>query len=240
MKLNKSLLNLITDTTTVANMVGINEISMEHNDVNSMFRGMDDSSGTPVVILQNIEEKLPFGSMAIRDTGSFISKLNLSHNNDENYSTFINIDDNTNAVKSIEFKGLKFKLSFIAGSKDCVKAPKRLKDEFKYSFELNQDNVKTLSDAIKAMKGEFVTFVCDGCEVSFEIRTGKTDVFSYTFCEEIMSFDGSEESFVFTYPVKSILNIIKNSDNQMFKLSSKGIFNTVIKNTNVFVFPNIS
>lgn len=240
MRLESNLLTLLERATAVAKLMGITEISMEDNAIGKMFRGMSDLGGTPVVINHVFDDDLPFGSLAIRDTGSFISKLMLAQERDENYRLFINIDDKRNCVSDIELKGSKFKLNFVAGSADAVKAPKRLKDPARFAFEMSEEDIKTLEKGVRAMNGEFVTFVSDGSEVSFEIKTGKTDVFSYAFAEEVMSLDGSDDtSFAFSYPVKTIVKLIKNSDDKMFKVGAKGIFNGVMESTSVSVFPRI-
>lgn len=240
MKLETTLLTLLERATSVAKQMGVSEISMEENAIGKMFRGMSDNNGTPVVINHTIDEDLPFASLAIRDTGSFISKLHLARERDENCKVFVNIDSNRNVVSDLEIKGLRFKLKFIAGSADAVKAPKRLKDTPKYAFEMSDDDIKTLEKGIRAMGGEFVTFVSDGSEVSFEIKQGKSDVFNYTFADEVMSLDGSNDSsFAFSYPVKTIITLIKHSDDKLFKVSSKGIFSGVMESTTVSVFPRI-
>lgn len=240
MRLDSTLLTLLERATNVAKMMGITEISMEDNSIGKMFRGMSDANGTPVVINHTFDDDLPFGSFAIRDTGSFVSKLMLASERDENYKMYININANKNSVSDVEIKGTKFKLSFIAGSADAVKAPKRLKDVPKYAFEMTDEDVKTLEKGIRAMGGEFVTFVSDGTDVSFEIKCGKTDVFQYTFSDEVMSLDGEDDcAFAFSYPVKTLSTLIKNSDDKMFKIGGKGILSGVMESTTVSVFPRI-
>ncbi len=240
MRLDNKLLTLLKNATTVARQMGITEIAMEDNSIGTMFRGMTDLGGTPVVLNHQFDEKLPFGCLAIKDTGSLIAKLNLAEDRDENFRTFIDIDERKNHVKSLELKGTKFKLSFIAGAQDAVKAPKRLKDPGKYSFQMEADDIKTLDKGVKAMTGDFVTFVSDGSEVSFEIRSGKSDVFSYKFCDEVLSMDGDDDaSFAFSYPVKTITTLIKNSEDGIFKVSKKGIINGLMQDTNIFIFPRV-
>jgi len=239
MRLDNNLLVLLKRATAVAKQMGISELSMEDNNIGTMFRGMSDLGGTPVILHHMLDEDLPFGGLAIKDTGSFIAKLNLATDKDENFKIFLNVDERKNHVKSIELKGTKFKMSFITGSADAVKAPKRLKDPSKYSFQMEPDDVKTLDKAIKAMAGTFVTFVSDGNEVSFEIRVGKSDVFSYKFCDEVLSMDGDDASFAFSYPVKTITTLIKNSESGIFQVSKKGIFNGIMQDTNVFIFPRV-
>lgn len=240
MRLESDLLMLLERATMVARQMGITELSMEDNSVGKMFRGMSDAGGTPVVLNHTFDDDLPFSSLAIRDTASFLNKLNLALERDENYKLFINVDKNKNAVSDMEMKGHKFTLKFIAGSAEAVKAPKRLKDPNKYGFEMSDEDIKTLEKGVRAMGGEFVTFVCDGVNVSFEIKAGKNDVFEYTFSEECMSLDGSDDlSFAFSYPTKTILTLIKNSDDKIFKIGGKGIISGVMEHTNVSVFPRI-
>lgn len=240
MRLESNLLIQLERATMVARQMGISEISMEENSVGKMFRGMSDAGGTPVVLTHTIDDDLPFSSLAIRDTGSFLAKLNLALERDENYKLYINIDPNKNAVSSLEMKGHKFKLKFIAGSSEAVNAPKRLKDPNKYGFEMSDDDIKTMEKGVRAMGGEFVTFICDGSDVSFEIKAGKNDVFEYTFTDECLSLDGSDDcSFAFSYPTKTLLTLIKNSDDKIFKIGGKGIISGVMEHTNVSVFPRI-
>lgn len=241
MRLKQDILQTLHSVANTARLLGIAEISMEENAIGKMFRGMSDTGGTPVVLNQSIDFDLPFASLAIRDTNSFIQKYDLAvERGGDLCEAHVDIDQNRKAVSSIQFRGNKFKLNFIAGSAEAVRAPKRLKDPFKHSFSITEDDIKTLKKATKAMGGDFVTFVYDGSSLTFEVKASKTDIFSYTFCEKVVNLGGGAPTFAFAYPIKTLTTMLDNSDDNLtFQIGEKGIINGVMGGVNVFLFPRI-
>lgn len=238
MKLPSDLLDQLTRTCKVANLLGINEIVMQDCDKGKIVRGMTDV-GTPVVILHEFDLDMEFKDVAIRDAKSFLAKLELAEDRDTNYRVFINIDQDKLSVASFEFKGSKFNMKFAAGSERAVRSPKSLKDMVIARFQMETDAINTLNRATKAMVGDFVTFVCDGEEVSFEIKTASKDIFTYTFTDRVSAVDGDEPSFACSYPVKALISIVKNSDDNWFNIGERGILNTQIQQINVHLIPRV-
>lgn len=239
MKLTSEVFELLARAVSVGKTMGIAEIAMEDNEKGTMFRGMADVGGTPVVMLQDIDIELPFTGMGIPDAASFITKEKLAFDNDEGYSVYAQIDTMSNGVKSLDFKGGRFKMNINTAKTNVIRAPKAIKDVDVIAIEFEEDEAKTFKQAVSAFrKAELVDIVSDGDSVTLELRSAE-DGGSFTFEleREPIELNGGTDAFVHSYPVKTFLNLIDNSEDKVIKIGKQGVLSGVINDIKLFIFP---
>ena len=239
MKITSDVFELLMKAVNVGKIMGIDEIAMEDNEKGCMFRGMADAGGTPVVMLQDIDIDLPFSGLGVQHSGSFIVKEKLAYTNDNNYTIYAQIDSMTNNVKTLDFKGNKFKMAVNTAKTNIIRAPKAIKDIDAVGFEINEDEVKSIEQAVRAFgKAELVEVVCDGEHITLELKSSEDGgSFSFELEYEIAFFNCDEYSFVHSYPVKTFLNLIKHSEMKLFKIGKQGILNGHIEDIKMYIFP---
>ena len=199
MKLNSEIFGLLTQAVRVGKIMGIEEIAMEDNEKGTMFRGMADVGGTPVVMLQDIDVDLPFTGIGVPSAGSFLTKEKLAFDNDDGYTVYAQIDTMSNSVKSLDFKGGKFKMNINTAKTNVIRAPKAIKDIDVIGFLIEEAEAKTIKQAVSAFrKAELVDIVSDGDSITLEIRSAE-DGGSFTFDleNEPMELNGGGDDFVF-------------------------------------------
>lgn len=240
MKITSDIFGLLANAVGVAKIMGIAELAMEDNEKGTMFRGMADVGGTPVVLLQDIDIDLPFTGLGIQNTSSFIVKEKLAYDNDDQYSVYAQIDTMSNNVKSLDFKGQKFKMSINSAKTNIIRAPKAIKDNDVLAFSIEETEVKTLEQAVRAFsKAELIDIVSDGETITFEIRSGEDGgSFTFTLDNEPIELPASNgDAFVHSYPVKTFLNLVKNSDHHTLRVGQQGVINGSIQDIKTFIFP---
>lgn len=238
MKLSPEIMTILTNSCAVARSLGITEIAIEDTGSENIIRGMADK-GTPVLILDQIKDELDFRDLAIRDTTMFLNRVQLATHSDEDHKVTINVDSSSQSVSGFNFKGKKFKMNFATGSSKAIRSPKKLNDVTVVKFVMNPETVDTINKATSAVVGEDMTLVSDGLQVSFEVKTSTKDTFTYTITDELEKVDGDNGEFVFSYPVKTLLLLVKNSDTKQFGIGKRGILNTTINHINVYLLPKV-
>ena len=224
---------------SVGKIMGIQEIAMEENEKGRMFRGMSDIGGTPVVLLQEIDTEIPFTGLGIQNAGSFLNKEKLAHSNDSDYTIYAQIDNMSNNVKSLDFKGHKFKMSVNAAKTNVIRAPKAMKDIDIAAVQLEEEEAVTLEQAVRAFNGaELIEIVSDGDNIHLEIKSNVDGgSFEFQLENEPLDLNGGTDGFVHSYPVKTFINLIKNSESKTNKKGRQGVVSGRIQYINMFVFP---
>lgn len=238
-QLTNDMMDLIYRSIQAANTMGISSISIEQNEVGKMIRGFSADFGAPVVICHTLTDELPFRAFAIHDCRSFGTKLVLAQKKDGNFKPMANINENTNFVTDVEFKGGGFKLKFNAGRPDTVKAPKGVKDTNIGQFILSKEDIITLNDAVSAMGAEYVTFIYDGSNLQLEVKgSTEKDVFVCDLINPLKSTtDETIKPFAHSFLFKTISPALKASTTGEMYITSKGLLNCFIRDINVFIFP---
>jgi hypothetical protein len=242
-KVNNQIWDILTRATQVARIMNIEEIAFDDHAKGKMLRGFDATHGAPVIlnhIFEDDELELPFKSLAINSCSSFIDKLKLAQTRDEEYITNITIDDNSQKVTEIHFRGKKFKLDFNTGNSDTVRAPKSIKDTTAHSFNMLPKDIATLNQSIKAMKGEDVTLISDGTNISYEVKVGAKDVFSLDICDNFDSVaEKNNRSFVHSYPFKTLYPVLSSCEDCLFHITTRGLLKCKIEGITVYVMPRM-
>lgn len=239
MKLDSEVFGLLAQAIRVGKVMGIEEIAMEDNEKGTMFRGMADVGGTPVVMLQDIDIELPFTGLGVPSASSFLIKEKLAYDNDDGYTVYAQIDTMSNSVKSLDFKGGKFKMNINTAKTNIIRAPKAIKDVDVLAIAIEEDEAKTIKQAVSAFrKAELVDVVSDGDSVTLEIRSAE-DGGSFTFDleNEPLELNDGTDAFVHSYPVKTFLNLIDNMEDRVIKIGKQGVLNGSIDDIKLFIFP---
>ena len=237
MKLQGAVAQLVTQVTEVAKIMGIDEVAIEDSDRGPLLRGFSATHGAPTLICHTTDIKLPFRAFAINSCSLYTAKTDLALSQDENYETQLTLDEHSNNVTSVTFKGKKFKLAFNAGNPATVRAPKAVKDVVKLKFAVNPDAVTTLSKSMRAMEAEYVTVISDGDTVKFEISTGPKDIFEYEVSDQVKAIEGDDATLVMSYPFKTFFPILKHCDQGVVFVTQRGVLNCTINGINIYAFP---
>ena len=239
MKITSDVFEVLMRAVSVGKLMGIDSIAMEENDKGKMFRGMTDSGGTPVVLLQHIDIELPFAELGVTDAKSFITKEKLAHTNDSEYTIYAQIDEMTNSVVALNFKGHKFKMSINAAKTRIIRAPKAMKDVDVMAIQLEDEEVTTLQLAISAFpSAELIDVVSDGDSIHLELQGKSVGSFEFHLENDPLELNGGcSDGFVHSYPVKTFINLLKHSESKTIKIGQMGILSSSIQDIQIYVFP---
>ena len=86
-------------------------------------------------------------------------------------------------------------------------------------------------------KAELIDIICDGENISMEIKSGEDGgTFNFELSNDPVFF-GEDLSFVHSYPMKTFLNMIKHSESNILKIGQQGILNGNIQGVTMYIFP---
>lgn len=234
MNLTDQVVDFIKNATKTARTIGIESIAIEKN----IIRAMDENK--TVVICDNNVPDLPFAGIGIGRVGIFDSRISLIENQ-QNVIVETIIDPDTKQVIQIIFNTKNIKIEYRCADVSKIKAPKQIKDTMDSVFMIPKNIVEILVKAQAAMGDDKVTFISNEKGMSFEIvDCSSNDVFSYIFAEQARSLhEDKSNEFVFRYPIKTLIQLLKQEFDQTVEVSVKGILKFNVNNLNTYVIPSI-
>lgn len=149
-----------------------------------------------------------------------------------------------NLVRALKFKSKGANVSFTTANPKQITAPKTVKDEMLYAFELSKEDVKLISNAASVMpanaddKENTIRFIGSSDGVRFEITDKSNDNFHGNLDTVAININGDNTpiDFCLNYPLKTMLNVI-NAQSGLIRIGKKGMINAVINDMCVYVLP---
>lgn len=234
MKLDQTTIDFIEKVTKIASIVDIGNVIISQDQV----RAVDESK--TVVILHNQQiPTLSFDAIAIPRVKDFVSRWDIVKS--QNKFTVSTVEDQNNGfIRSLTLKGEGTKLEFHCARPTHIKAPKQLNDTMKVDIPLGNGTIEMLSKASTAMKAETVKIICDGQQVSFELKDVSSDTFNYTISDQFTTIDDqSDVQFENVYQIKSLLSLFKQNSTGTFQVGNKGTLQVCANDIDTFVIPQI-
>ncbi len=236
MNIEEDLIKYIETVVKTGLSINIENIIIEPDAV----RAIDEDR--TVVLYQNENvPKLPFGSIGLSRTNSFVSRLDLVKSRDG----FV-VDAESGSGEHGEYavvvkmKSSDTKITYRCADPDIIQAPKKINDVIIYQVQLNAEAVSMLQRGAAAMEANTVTITGNDEGVSFEFSDVTNDTFCHTFTSEVTRLESDTNTdFTHNYPVKTILALFKQNPDGIFEIGSKGILRIAVNDLNVYVLPQV-
>lgn len=147
-------------------------------------------------------------------------------------------------ISQVTLTGGKTKTTFKCASAEFIRGiPKGVNDTWKFTFDIPVATITHLSSAVNAMAAELMTITGKKSNVEVEIQDVNKDSFSTQLSDNLQKLDESDvNSFVFNYPIKTLLPLLKKHDSGdviTLVIGEKGILQLVIGGHTIMVLPSL-
>jgi hypothetical protein len=231
-----SIKQLDTLLQTVA-LVSIDKLIITKDSI----RGIDEKKSVVIITDQNVPD---FGdlSVGLNRLGVLSSRLNLVKGDSECGVEAIEASKNSE-VSHLQLTSSNAKVQCRCASVESVKGvPKAINDKYVWTVTVPYATVPVVLQAASAMGAENAIIVAKNDGVSFEFVDSNQDVFSTKFAEEAACDENQASSFVFNYPVKSFLPLLKAATNGntdvTLNIGERGILSITVNGYAFMVLPS--
>jgi len=236
MVLDTKLINLIKASVKTAQLIGIDSLVIEESGI----RAIDDDKTVLIFQTRNIPE-LPFNSIAISRVNIFNARIAVV---ETRKNMIIEAVLNGGSVQSLLLKGDGTKVDYRCANSQTVRAPTSLDKtgtmKWEFRIPLNPEAVMMMVKAQTAMGSDLVTIVSNQDGVAFEMIDNTNDVFSYNVTNQVESlFVGTDPSFVYRYPIKTLLSLFKQDTEGTFEIANNGFLKYAVNGLDVIVLPKV-
>lgn len=234
MKLNSETISYLFDTIIpTAKLVGIDNVIIEPN----LVRGMDEQQTAVIYQNRNIP-KLSFDSIGLNRIDALMARFDIIHSQPK-FSIEGTIDTANNFTRSLTLKTDTTEIEYRCANPTTIKAPKQINDTMAYRFVIDTEAINVLSKGQGAMRADNVSLLGNK-GVSFELADSNGEVFKHKFAS---SFDitkkGVSPTFVYKYPVKTLLAILRNNGEQTIEIGEKGLLCISRDSLHIYLLPQV-
>lgn len=236
MVLNDEIIALIKTSVKTAQLVGIDSLIIEEGRI----RAIDDDKTVLIYQVDNVP-KLPFESIGLNRVNVFTSRLNIV---ETRKNMTVEAIMNGDSVQSLLMKGDGTKVDYRCANSRTIRAPKNINKtgtiQFEYRIPLNPEAVMMMVKAQAAMGTDMVTIVSNESGVSFEMVDSTNDVFSFHFTDDVEFIgDKIDPSFVYRYPIKTLLSIFKQDTEACFEIANNGFLKYAVNGLDIILLPKV-
>lgn len=237
MKLSTATLDFIRKVVSTAEIVKIDSIIIEPNRV----RAIDDSHTVFICHVDDVPE-MEFGSIGLNRIGVFNSRFDIGKTlKDFSVEAVVEgSDPDKKYARSLIMKATGVTVEYRCARPDLLRAPKAVNDVETYVIQANPEAIMMLQKGQSAMSTDDVTFVGSDEGVVFEMTDINADKMTYQFADAVHRIDDEDEasiSFSHSYPLKTILPLLKSDATGFFTLTSQGILKVMVNGLSVYVMP---
>lgn len=142
-------------------------------------------------------------------------------------------------ISRIIFKAKRIKAEYKCSLPQAVKAPSAVKDEFNKKISLNEEFVLTLIKASAAADNEIIKINYTDNKLSFILSDINKDQIVLDIDSDVLDENDLiyNEDFEFSYNIKSIFQLLKNTDNYNIEIGVKGILKIVVNSLSFYALP---
>jgi len=229
MKLEKEIIDLILISVETAKLLGLEELIIDKHGI----RGLHPDRQS--LLLHKIELPLPFNAIGINRLHTLKGRLNIIKGMD---NVSLNADISDNIVRKLYFSTKKLKVEYRCSNPKNIETPKNINENFFREVEFTEEAYMMLMKAQSVMKVIDFTMISDKDGVRFELFDENNDVFSYNFTNniELLSEKG-DNTFVFRYPIKVFLPILKQNPNTKIQIGEHGVLQLNINELTSMIVP---
>lgn len=246
MKVTTEELDYIQTVIKVANMIDVQAVIIEPDKVRAM-----NESQTIFMFQDKGVPKLCFGSIGLNRMDIFTPRLTLAksfdnfvvdattvgEDNEIGFDKFVAGGDNRPPMwaRSLTMTGKGAKLEYRCASPQTIRAPKNRAGIAQYKFNLTAEALDMIQKGKAAMKSKEFTFVGDDEGVTLEIADINGDTLQYKITDTISGDSGgSPIDFSYTYPIDSVLPVLKLNPTGAVQLTTKGSLIVTINELDVY------
>lgn len=236
MILKQDHVNYLKQIISVAKTINIEELVITEDYISGL-----NSQHTALIFQPNGMDFPPMGLIRL---DILSSRLNIMELRSE-FNIHLEMSPNDpNLVRSLKFKSKGANVNFTTANPKQITAPKSVKDEMLYAFELSKEDVRLISSAASVMpataddKENVIRFIGTPDGVRFEIADKSNDNFNGELDTVAININGDNSpiNFCLSYPLKTILSVI-NAQTGLIRIGKKGMINAIINDMCVYVLP---
>lgn len=237
MKLTASAIKQLDTLLQTVALVNIDKLIISKDSI----RGIDEKKSVVIITDQNVPD---FGdlSVGLNRLSTLASRLNLVKADSACGVEAVEASKNSE-VSHLQLTSSSSKVQCRCASVESVKGvPKAINDKTAWTVSVPAGTVPVVLQAASAMGAENAILVAKEDGVTFEFVDSNQDVFSTKFAESAQGEDGAGKSFVFNYPVKSFLPLLKaasagNADVPLL-VGERGILSITVNGYTFMVLPS--
>lgn len=241
MKLDTAIQKKLIKIISTAHSIGITALIIDEHSV----RGVGDKKSL-ILLDPDTIDMTGLGSIAINRMQLFNSRIALINPDALTVDASIRTEDNGDIlVEKFIMKDKKSSVDFKCCRAAQITAPKALKSEIHYQFDISEESLRILTQANMAMKNDNLSFSLDDGVIYFKLTDNSGDMLKHEISNNVnILADDASESFFFSYDKKVLLPLIKmafkdNSDSLSLKLTKRGIVNLTINSLNIYIAPEL-
>lgn len=240
MKLSKETVKRIMDVVTTASSIGVEQLVMDEDSI----RGHSEDSKT-ILLDKNVFTYEHFDAIGISRVKTLTSRFNMMMGISDDISIKVENREKDNghrnaSVLTIRTKGTS--VEFRCADPSYIRAPKNLRSEVIYSFDINSKSLEVMSRGTSVMgAGKDISFSFENDKVQFNLSDNDGDTLKHTISEVVHTRDDSD-TFFFKYN-KSLLKLLKlalvDNDSTTIFITKRGILRLIVNNLTVYQAPEI-
>ena len=245
MRLSSDTVSLILDTTSLATVLGIEGLVLDHEGI----RGYNDDDGIIVASLRDFGfefESLGIARLlALRHKSTLLKKADgftvdaVKHSHDDTVIEKLYFDC---GKVNFEFRcALAKSIKDIPPNKETGKRVLNTKNP-RFSFEFTEEDVKAVSEGKAAMRSTNMTIQNRDGILRFRFSDDTGDILNFRVDSDVSS-DGEEDNFSLTINLKKMYPIFKlaaQGGNFTLNILKSNIIHIIIGELDVLVMPEVS
>lgn len=231
-RVDQNTLIFIQKVVDTARLVKIENVIIEPGKV----RAIDDSRAVALFQDKDVPD-LPFGSIGLTRIDVFHSRFEIAKSMD-GFTIEAMMDPTNTFARSIKMKGKGINIDYRCASPTTIQAPKVIQDDIKYSSRMTPEAVGLIGRGLSAMGADVIEFSGDDEGVLFSIEDVNRDALTYQFADAFADVDGDEVSaFKYKYPAKVLLSLLKQSSDQEFFITTRGMMRVIVNGLTLHIPP---
>lgn len=249
--LSSSQINFLLNAVNTAKQLGINNLIIEPNKV----RGMDDDR-TIVIFKDTGVESFEFGSIGFNRIAEFISRIDMIQGS-PNFAIDVAVTSGEDPTigydkfdktkkqarqpmwaKSLKLSCINTIIDYRCANPSLIESPKFNNQVELYELKSNETMLSFISKGKQAMRCEMVTFASTNQGVFLMLADDNGDALKYKFADKVYNLqedDYDNSTFVYHYPLSSMLTIFKQNKETPFRITQKGFLTSLYNDITVYI-----
>lgn len=224
MKIEPVELEFIQNVIKTAELIKIGGVSIESGRV----RGMDEDRNAFILHTDGVPD-FQFGALGINRLAEFTARLNMARST-VGFTIDATVDtvNESTFVRAVQMKAKGLKVDYRCANPLTIQSPKKLNDPFVYQFDLPPAISSFLSQGQSAYKTDSAMLVCANNQIKMVLADINGDKMEYVVTDDCIIDDSGDgqpiaEEFSFSYPIKTLLPLIKASPDATVYINTRGI-----------------
>lgn len=234
-------MNITTDTLLQienilksAKLIDISEIIID----NHLVRGINYSKTAFILSELSLPEDFP--TLGINRPEIYLSRSTLVKDDDTTtVSATIKETIDSSFISQLDFKSKSVKVQFRSCNPGMISAPKSINDAETFNIKFTENDVKMITKACSSIDTDNIKITGSDSGVDFELVDLSGDTIVYN-SDAVLTSNNDDTDFSFSFVQKQLLQMLKNSGDDMeFTLGKKGMFKIRVNGIVFYLLPQV-